>query len=71
MRTKKNVCNDCGAYVCEQSVKFGSGCVELGTAPPENEFLCLPCDAKKWRRQPEGRKELPVSVPFMPNRTEC
>jgi hypothetical protein len=62
IRTKKQICKDCGAYVCEQAKMFGSGCISFGTAPRDGEFFCLPCDAKKCRGLPETqRRGLPVS----------
>lgn len=73
MRQKKNVCNGCGAYVCEQTMQFGSGCITFGTAPPASKFFCLLCDSKRWRALPQGKKDgglpvsrLPHTVPIRP-----
>ena len=65
MGQKMNVCQDCGAYVCEQNEKYATGCIYLGTVLANAPFRCIVCDSRHWRGQetpPMGG--LPVSIHF-------
>ena len=62
---KFHVCQDCGAYVCEQSKRYGRGCIYFGTVMAKNTFRCLLCEARHWRGQDDPPKGgIPVSTYF-------
>ena len=60
---KFHVCQDCGAYVCEQSKRHGRGCIYFGTVLAKNVFRCLVCETWHWRQQGDPPKGgIPVST---------
>ncbi|KAF8124460.1 hypothetical protein EV363DRAFT_1178081 [Boletus edulis] len=54
---KINKCQDCGAYMCEQSEENGSGCILVGTVGEQEPFRCIVCEPRNWKKlknPPEG-----------------
>ena len=43
-------CIDCGAFMCQQSEPTGPGCIWLPTPTGLQEFRCIVCEPRHWRR---------------------
>ena len=50
MGSKVNECVECGSYMCEQVERFGAGCIWVGSLKPNEDFRCILCEPKTWRK---------------------